>query len=85
MSNPSTMNPPTEWHGTEEELVEFKAVLNRNCTCQVDECGQIADLCPVHKALLHDQRWLNGMVYARRLRKWYTRAERTYGKPWQEV
>jgi len=45
----------------------------------------VSDMCVVHKALLKDQRWLDGLLFVKRTRKQFTEAERKYGKKWHEV
>jgi hypothetical protein len=50
------------WHGAEDEALELLAVLDDNCPNKPCN-GQ----CPVHQGLL-DQRWVDGLLFARYLR-----------------
>lgn len=75
----------TDWHGTNEERDEFLAALNRNCLCKTDEFGAVNEMCAVHTALLHDQQWLDRMVFFRRLRDKLKTEERRRGKPWHSI
>jgi hypothetical protein len=52
----------TEWHGTDQERKELQAALDRDCSCLPPQ------LCAAH-ALLFDQRRLDGLLFARRIRQ----------------
>jgi len=53
------------WHGDAAEQVALLQAVARNCTCSSDD-GIVNGSCPAHRALL-DQRWLDGLLFARYL------------------
>lgn len=55
------------WHGTNPEMFELTAAIMQNCDCILTEEGVRAQTCASHKGLTEDQRWLDGLVYARRI------------------
>jgi hypothetical protein len=54
------------WHGTGDEGSVLNDAVARNCTCTFGPMGMRQALCPLHETILHDQRFLNGLVYVRR-------------------
>jgi hypothetical protein len=64
----------TQWQGTETESRELVAAVSANCTCPEQATDE--NRCPAHQALL-DQRFLNGLLFARRLRECLIREEWT--------
>jgi hypothetical protein len=56
------------WHGSNEQRQRFQHVIERNCTCEIDEHGTISGRCPAHLAIL-DQRFLDGLLWAHYLRE----------------
>jgi hypothetical protein len=50
------------WNGTDQERDELLAALDRDCSCSPPQ------LCAAH-ALLHDQRRLDALLFARRIRE----------------
>ncbi len=60
--------PYNIWHGTETEGAELVAAINRNCTCQYTPQGVRLSTCGVHTAFVTDQRWLDDMLFMRRIR-----------------
>lgn len=53
------------WHGDAAEQVALLQAVAHNCTCSSDD-GIVNGSCPAHRALL-DQRWLDGLLFARYL------------------
>lgn len=56
---------PVVWHGTELEARELAIALQRYCSCRV-EVGGPTVACAGHAAYERDQRFLDGLVFARR-------------------
>jgi hypothetical protein len=52
------------WHGTETEMQELIAAVVANCGCT----SAILEKCGAHRMLFEDQRALNGLLWARRLK-----------------
>ena len=58
------------WHGTQEEGLVLMDALERNCECVYDQSsGERTKACPAHEAFAHSQRWLDGLVFERRIRR----------------
>lgn len=56
------------WHGTVEEAMALEQALRNNCGCKFDpSSGARTATCPGHQALLDDQRWADGLLYARHI------------------
>ena len=57
------------WHGNqvESELL-IRAIVN-NCECEVNPSGTLRAACAAHRMLTHDQRALNGLLFARAIRQ----------------
>ena len=57
------------WHGNqvESELL-IRAIVN-NCECEVTHSGTLRTACAAHRMLTHDQRALNGLLFARAIRQ----------------
>jgi len=51
----------TVWHGSREDAVALEIAIRHNCACQS------GSPCGAHAAML-DQRWLDGLLFARYLR-----------------
>lgn len=65
---------PTTWHGNTQESSALVDAIAHNCTCEFGLMGVRVTTCAPHKALTDDQRWLDGLLYARKLRAhWETR------------
>jgi hypothetical protein len=56
------------WHGTDLEQSEFLAAITHNCTCVVDEQKKTKTVCAPHEAMVHNQDFLNKMLFMRRMR-----------------
>lgn len=54
-----------QFHGSEQETQELLNALSHNCTCRTDTDGKI--LCCASHQLLHDQRALDGLLFARHI------------------
>lgn len=61
------MNPSVIWKGTDSEGSELRAILERNCTCS--ENGGRRILCPGHDALVHSQKFVDGLLFIRSRRE----------------
>ena len=66
------------WHGTEEEGRILINVLRRNCICDHDANGAITTSCESHKLFVSSQRFLDGLLYGRRV------SERLINEEWLE-
>lgn len=66
------------WHGNDLEALLLQDILGRNCTCK-PRFGP-RTLCPGHDAMVHDQQFIDGLLWARRTRdiflheEWYEAA-----------
>jgi hypothetical protein len=69
------------WHGTADEWGALWLAIGRYCTCEFEDrpCVEPA-LCAAH-ALLLDQAVLDHLLYGRRLRERFVRAERAATRP----
>jgi hypothetical protein len=64
----SGMTAITVWHGTTMEGMTLSEVSTHNCQCEMDpESGIQSSTCPMHDAMVRDQRFLDGLVFARRI------------------
>jgi len=59
----------TEFHGTPEEAQALQKALAANCSCHYDEMGHCLERCEPHKALIEDQRFIDGLLTERNLRE----------------
>lgn len=59
----------TEFHGTPEEAQALEQALRANCSCTYDEMGYCTERCVPHKALIEDQRFIDGLLCERNLRE----------------
>ena len=57
------------WNGTSAESYELLASVRRNCACQFDQAGVQIRSCAPHDALVSSQRFLDGLLFARRIRQ----------------
>lgn len=55
------------WKGTEAEALLLVAAIENNCTCSTTAEGAKIGNCPPHLAMFEDQRFCDGLVYARHL------------------
>ncbi len=70
------MTAITIWHGSTLEGRALSDASMHNCACEMDpETGAHLTSCPVHDAMTHDQRWLDGLVFARRIAEQLRREE----------
>jgi hypothetical protein len=58
---------PTIWHGSEAETVELLRAIAHNCSCEFTSTGEQRGCCSAHTMLAHDQRALDGLLFARRM------------------
>jgi len=61
-------NSMVVFHGTEAEGLFLIDAIAHNCTCAYDMTGQRTSSCPAHDALLHEQRFIDGLLVSRRRR-----------------
>ena len=71
------MAQAARWNGTAEELHDLVEAGRRNCGCRMGHGGSVLTLCPVHHMIRHDQRALDGLVFARRIAARLLREERS--------
>lgn len=70
------------WNGTPQEAKRFMKAVAKNCACSVVQNGR----CPPHR-LLEDERVLNHLIFAYRIRErlileeWQTRVTTLLPKP----
>jgi hypothetical protein len=57
----------TVWNGTQAEGEALIAALVRNCACVTNTAGVRTSTCPGHDAFFHNQRFLDHLLYARRM------------------
>jgi len=55
------------WNGTESESYALLESVQRHCACQFDQAGARVRTCAPHDALVHSQRFLDGLLFARRI------------------
>jgi len=61
--------PQVIWHGTNEEAARLLSAVQNNCECETDKHGAIVKLCSSHKAMVDDQRFMNGVLAYRQMRQ----------------
>jgi hypothetical protein len=66
-SRPSAMNTQVVWNGTEVESHDLLVAIGRHCTCESAPNGARTRMCAAHEALVRSQRFLDGLLFARRL------------------
>ena len=57
------------WHGTQSETFELLQALSRNCSCVVTAEGVRLSTCAPHQMLVNEQRAIDGLLFARRIRQ----------------
>jgi hypothetical protein len=55
------------WNGTEAESRHLLDAIARHCVCEYAADGACTRICPPHNALVHSQRFLDGLLFARRI------------------
>jgi len=55
------------WKGTRAESSALLAALAHHCTCQFADSGALVQACAAHMDLVRNQRYLDGLLYGRRL------------------
>ena len=63
------------WHGTEKEANDLLEIIRHNCECKYGVMGVRTTTCAAHTALVSDQRFLDGLVYAHRIKDCLERKE----------
>ena len=58
---------PAIWNGTEAESDDLLVSLALYCACEFDAAGARIKTCPPHDALVHNQRFLDGLLFGRRI------------------
>ncbi len=56
------------WYGTQAETFELLQALSRNCSCVVTAEGVRLSTCAPHQMLVNEQRAIDGLLFARRIR-----------------
>lgn len=67
--------PTVIWHGTAQERDQLTGVFAKNCQCEYAPDGTRKTTCSVHQAMLEDQRFMDGLVYARTIAQRLTNEE----------
>ena len=60
------MAKSVEWHGNQDESQALVAAVGANCECSFGVMGVRISTCPPHKAMVEDQRFLDGLLFMRR-------------------
>ncbi len=63
------------WHGTPTEYSRLTRAVSAHCTCAYDTDGSLISTCDAHIAMDGNQRFLDGMVLAYRIRQKLTLEE----------
>jgi hypothetical protein len=71
-----TLPEPEGWHGTADELGQLRRAMIRHCSCPNDGDLPTGATCSVH-AMLDDQRTLDHLLFAYRVRERFAKAEWT--------
>ncbi len=61
-----TTLPQAVFNGTQTEGFDLMEAFNHNCECQFGPLNMRTSTCLVHDSMLHDQRFLNGLIFMRR-------------------
>ena len=56
------------WHGTTQESAALVRAVADNCNCKFGRAGERNAVCAAHRMLVEDQRALDGLVFARRMK-----------------
>jgi hypothetical protein len=64
------------WNGTDAESYDLLASVQRHCACEFDNAGARTKTCTPHHALVYNQRFLDGVLFARRI------AQRLIAEEW---
>lgn len=59
--------PQVVWKGTVEEVEALTAALQRNCTCERNAAGIRLTTCPGHELFIESQRFVDDLLFARRI------------------
>lgn len=55
----------TLFHGNDEERFALLAAIAHNCACEFGTDGSMQSSCDPHRALIGDQRFLDGLLFER--------------------
>jgi hypothetical protein len=69
------IRPQAVWNGTEAESRALLAAIARYCACQFADNGALTVACPSHDALVRNQRFLDGLLFGRRIGQRFIREE----------
>ena len=61
------MRAQTVWNGSEAEARALLAAVARYCACQIADTGAVTTPCAAHDALVSSQRFLDGLLFGRRI------------------
>jgi hypothetical protein len=67
--------PQASWKGTEAESRALLDIIARNCACSYAPNGALVRACSPHYELVRSQRFLDGMLYGRRMAAVFLREE----------
>ena len=56
------------FHGNQKEAFEIVEAIQHNCGCDFGPGNVRTSTCAPHDALIHDQRYVNGLLFVRTLR-----------------
>jgi hypothetical protein len=62
------MSVQVVWNGTERESRDLLNSIGRHCACEYAPNGARISICAPHDALVRSQRFLDGLLFSRRMR-----------------
>lgn len=60
---------PVVFHGSKQDGKRLSIAIEHNCECDFQENGSIKIECTLHKAMLTNQRFLDGMAFLGTIRE----------------
>ena len=63
------------WHGNQQDAFDLVNAIARHCTCEFGAKAVRVSTCSSHRILIEDQRALDGLLFARRIRPRLLREE----------
>lgn len=67
MTTSGAQQTTTTWHGSDQAWYELVRIVAGNCTCDPLRWRDGGTLCAPHHMLRHDQRALDGLLFATRI------------------
>lgn len=77
------MAQSTIFHGTSDEQSALLEAFERNCDCTYAENGARSTCCAPHRALVEEQRFLDGLLFERWRAGQMLVEEHSNGRPWE--